>query len=470
MSKKIVIFLATIIGLMGIGTAVFFIFIKKDVSISRNAMVIYVGYDSDLYLKNYDGKVEWYSDNEKIATVKDGTVTAKAPGEINISCVTEAGDSFNCYVRVYDIVSDDYYEFAEKEADWLMSLQLSDGSFSCYELEENMPSRINPYFGSYAAIAILRNDHKNIRQQVAEDYIDWYFSHMNLREDVKGSLGTIYDYKVIVEDGKIVEETSMDSYDSADSYAAMFFVLLYEYYEKYGDVEIIIKEKNKIDMLSDLLISLTSGYYTESKNESGVKYLMNNMEVYEGLGAAYKIYELLWETDPYCKRLGDLVKGFEDNFNKRWVGNGYYYPVLNEDNEPFYGEQMHMDKLYEYALPQLFPVMFGITSNSDWLAIEMYQAFCDEWDWVDMNFKNQSEANSTWSLISYAAVCMRDFERFDEYLKEYDKVIEDRTYPYYSGDAAWIVLACEEAYEYYNHLEKNGIPPIGFKSNEKLVK
>ena len=470
MNKKIIIFLASFIGLIGIGLGVFFILNRKEISLSQNAMVIYTGYQRELYLKNYDGETKWYSDNEKIAIVNEGVVTAKTQGEVNITCVTEDGRSFSCYVSVYETMSDDYYEIASREAEWLRSLQLSDGSFSCYELEENMPSRINPYFGSYAAIAILRNDHKNESQEVAENFIEWYFSHMNMEKDIKGSVGTIYDYKVIVEDGEIVEETSNDAYDSADSYAAMFFVLLCEYYEKYSDDEIIVREKVRVDMLAELLISLSSGYYTESKNESGVKYLMNNMEVYEGLKAAYRLYEFLWEDDPYYNKLGELIEGFENNFEEDWVGDGYYYPVLNGENESFYGEQMHMNKLYEYALPQLFPVMFGIVSDDDRLSKEVYTAFCEEWDWVNMDFGNQSEANSTWSLISYAASCMGDFERLNEYLKGYENVTKDRTYPFYSGDGAFVVLACEEAYNYYVFLEKNGLIPEMFESIINMMK
>lgn len=74
-----------------------------------------------------------------------------------------------------------------------------------------------------------------------------------------------------------------------------------------------------------------------------------------------------------------------------------------------------------------------------------------------MEYGEESEANLTFSFIAYAAMKMGDYKRVEEYLEYYRENINDRRYPYYSGDSVWIVLTCEEAFEYYSEKENQGI-------------
>ena len=117
---------------------------------------------------------------------------------------------------------------------------------------------------------------------------------------------------------------------------------------------------------------------------------------------------------------------------------------------------MEWEKLYEYALPQLFPVMFDIVDSDNKLAREVYSRFCEQWDWTEMDYDQESEANQTWSLIAYAAMKMEDWKRVDDYIDFYTKEINDRSFPFYTGDSAWLVLTYEEAYDYYSKKEKEG--------------
>ena len=330
MNKRIV-YSSIVSFLLIIVVIALFLMLKKEVSLSHKELIIYTGYSRQISLVNYDGKCQWESLQPEVAAVSDGNIIANKPGETQIICKTEDGEKYICRVQVYERISDVYHNKAEKEVVWLESLQLPDGSFSCYELEEGMPARVNPYFGSYAAIAILRNDHETRKTDKIEAFIDWYFAHMNMRKDVKGSVGTIYDYKVMLENGRIVDETSSKDYDSADSYVAVFLMLLQEYLQKYENQELILENKEKVDILVDLLLSIQKDYYTESKNGSEVKYLMNNMEAYQGFKSALILYKQLWENDDRYAALKKAVKGFEKNFNKSWVGDGYYYPVLDEE-------------------------------------------------------------------------------------------------------------------------------------------
>lgn len=425
----------------------------KKPELSHNNLIIYMNHTADISIRNYDKECIWTSDDTNICMVLNGHITPKNAGKTFIRCELESGEILSCEVEILESLSDIYREYAKKEVEWLESLQLSDGSFSCYEIEENMPVRINPYFSCYASIAIMRNDYKNVKSTQIEQFINWYFSHMNTSYDVKGSVGTIYDYEVYVEDGKVISESSKDTYDSADSYAALFLMLLQEYNNKYKSDEIIIDNKEKVDMLTDLLLVLQLDCYTESKRNSGTKYLMNNMEAYKGFQSALDIYLTIWPDDERINKLTKAISDFEDNFSKMWINDDYYYSVLDENNNSFYEDRMDWEELYVFAIPQLFPVMFDITKPEDDINQKVYNKFCECWNWQEMDFKNQSKANTTWSLIFYAAVKMNDYQSADSYLEYFRDNITDRGYPYYLSDSAWIVLGCEEAYQYFYDLE-----------------
>lgn len=330
---------------------------------------------------------------------------------------------------------------AEEEAAWLITLQLSDGSFACYEPEEGMGVRINPYFSSYAALAVLKSGYEDIKKEKVDAYLKWYFRHMNMSEDINGSVGTVYDYEANVEGRKVISETCTYSYDSADSYSAVYLILLWEYFDRYGNDDIFFAEKEKTDSLVDLLLSLQSGGYTESFRGSNVKYLMNNMEVYKGMKDALRLYEKLWETDERIPKLKDAVSEFEDNFEDVWWNKSCYYSALDGDNDQFPKQAQNWGKLYECAVPQLFPVMFGINKPVSLRSVQLYSEFCEHWDWQHMEYFRQTDGNQTWSLIVYAAMAMRDYGRVEEYLRSFQENTYNRSYPYYSGDSVWIVLA-----------------------------
>lgn len=354
---------------------------------------------------------------------------------VGIGCI------FLKYVMVRKGVMDVGKAAAKEEAEWLLKLQLSDGSFACYEPEEGMSVRVNPYFSSYAALAVLKSDYEKVKKENVDAYLEWYFRHMNMSADQKGSVGTVYDYEANVEGRRVISETCTYSYDSADSYSAVYLMLLWEYVERYGDADILAAEKEKTDSLVELLLSLQSEGYTESFRGSNVKYLMNNMEVYQGMKSALKLYEKLWETDERIEKLREAVSEFEDNFEAVWWNESYYYSALNGKNQPFPDHTQNWGRLYECAVPQLFPIMFGINKPISVRSVQVYSEFCRQWNWQQMEYLGQTEGNQTWSLIVYAAMLMGDYGRAGEYLQSFKKSTDDRRYPYYSGDSVWIVLA-----------------------------
>lgn len=426
---------------------------RREPYLDREQIVIYTGYSETLELCGAGKGVVWKSSDGRIASVKDGTVTAKAAGKISVTAAY-AEKEYRCEVEVRSALSPYYRELADREAKWLEGLQLSDGSFACYELSEGT-ARINPYFASYTALALLRNDRTGERREQIEKYLDWYFAHMNrAQEDRSGIDGTIYDYEAECDGSTVLSLISTESYDSVDSYSAVFVSLLAEYAGKYGQKEYLRVHQEEIDRLVQVMLFTLEDGYSVASPQYPYKLLMDNAEVYQGMKDALALYRLVFDSEKeQIAGLEEAVSNFEKNFDKVWWGDGYYYSVLQRDNVPFGDGGENWQEFYRFSVAQLFPLMFEVKGQKGHLE-EVYQTFCAHWSWETMDFKSQTDGNTTWSLTAYAGAKMGDYGRVRQYLETFTEKTTDRAYPYYSGDSVWVVLACEDAYGHYRALEQ----------------
>ena len=190
----------------------------------------------------------------------------------------------------------------ESETAWLASLQLENGAIPMTYIP-NGEVKVNPYFADFAALALL--DKAKEYSGTVKKYMDWHFSHLNTAQsDHNGIDGTIYDYTVTLKNGKITDEsiTVLDgkkSYDSTDSYAATFLMVLNKYYNKTADSKYIIAHSAEIQRIINAMFSTYHNGMTMAKPEWQVKYLMDNSEVYEGaLAAAELLKNVLCKENP----------------------------------------------------------------------------------------------------------------------------------------------------------------------------
>ena len=71
--------------------------------LNRTELTLYRGMTFELTAQNVDEEGIWFSDDESIATVKDGVVTPVSPGSCNISVYyTQASKLLTCEVNVFD--------------------------------------------------------------------------------------------------------------------------------------------------------------------------------------------------------------------------------------------------------------------------------------------------------------------------------------------------------------------------------
>ncbi len=335
----------------------------------------------------------------------------------------------------------------ETETAWLASLQLENGAIPMTAVKNGTVS-VNPYFADFAALALLDNSEKYAEN--VKMYMDWHLSHLNTSNtDYNGVDGTIYDYTITLEEGKIVkeEETVKDdekSYDSTDSYAATFLMVLDKYYSNTGDKEYILNNRYNISRITDALFATYNMGLTYAKPDYQVKYLMDNCEVYEGLKSACEILSIITAEDTSysmllikCERaLEWLNQSIE---NKLWnAQENHYETALFKLGSV--ALEFSWDEYYPSATAQLFPIIHGIISPDSIRANHLYSTFCDYYDWESFDIPDAFY----WGSNAYAAVLMNDTERVMKYMSNYSDLMDEHSYPLYNADASKVSMAAFE--------------------------
>jgi len=335
---------------------------------------------------------------------------------------------------------------------WMNTIQLSNGAIPMYGGDTG-ETTIVPYFSSITATAIIKYDKSESSLETAKKYFDWYFAHLN--EDESIGVGTIYDYKALIEERNIIDEWSKGSFDSADSYAALFLSSLWEYVIAGGDREYIIEHEEQIEIIIELLTSLIDddGLACVSyKNKT--KYLMDNCETALGLYSASKLmdeifakqYKLFsyqrWEMiikiiELKVKR-NNLIKAI--NINLWDAVNQRYAIAKNGNGNILYVE--NYDKFYPNAIAQIFPIIYGVINPKSLRAEKLYDEFCTNFEWEDISHYKNEQSSFYWAVTAYCGAVMGDDVRVNRYIENFAELsLPELKYPLYNADAAWVVLA-----------------------------
>lgn len=341
----------------------------------------------------------------------------------------------------------------ESETAYLASLQLENGAIPM-TYSENGTLTMNPYFADFAALALLDNADEYADE--VKKYMDWHFAHLNTKEtDYNGVDGTIYDYKITVADGKVTNEAISEkdgkkSYDSTDSYAATFLMVLGKYYEKTGDKEYILAHSKDIERIVNAMFSTLHKGLTFAKPDYEVKYLMDNSEVYEGAVSASALFrEVICPVEAsYNKTLENCEKTAEEiaqaiEKNLWNASENHYEAGVFRNGKAAY--EFSWDEFYPGATAQLFPIIHGVIGADTRRANTLYDSFNKAFDW--QNFKTPSEY--CWGSNVLASAMMNDIESVVCYMENYAELFEKHEYPLYNADAARVCMAA------YIMLERN---------------
>lgn len=179
--------------------------------------------------------------------------------------------------------------------------QLPDGAI-CMTIDSRR-AWINPYFANLGGIAALKGTDKcpKMKQEILsfiEKWLVWYADHQ-LPD------GAIYDY-----DGTPKHYVSANKYDSSDSYSATYLLLLYEYERRSGKNTVSPQLKNAaLKAYYAMNMTMDDDGLTWAALSYKAKYLMDNLEVNQGLCAARALFQK-WNWDSYEK---DAEKRLERN-------------------------------------------------------------------------------------------------------------------------------------------------------------
>jgi hypothetical protein len=221
-----------------------------------------------------------------------------------------------------------------------------------------------PYFLNLYGIALLRH---GFNPGLVVDYLEWYFASLNY-PDHHGLTGSIYD-RDILPGGR---ESPLASYDSVDSYAATFLVLLRDYYVRTSDRARLERHRPRIADIAYLLVFLQDrDGLVRAVPDSDAKYLMDNCEVYAGLLAYADLAGRLGWDDPrrFREAAGHVRRAvLEELFDPQrrvfaWAKAG---------GRP---QPSHWETFYPDALAQLFPILHGLVEPDSDLAVRLWQQF-----------------------------------------------------------------------------------------------
>ena len=231
-----------------------------------------------------------------------------------------------------------YLTLSSLEAEWLWSQQLPNGAFAFYN-DNNGEVSANPYFSETVAISLINYDNSDLAKEKIEKYLEWHFSHLNNKTyDINNLEGTIYDYKYIIKNGEIIEESTEKHYDSTDSYAALFLKALTDYVKNFGiekTKDYILNKSDLINKIVNVLLTTIVYDYSYAKPNYKIIYLMDNCEVYSGLKVSEYLYINIIENEELLSIIKNKREYFDNNFDKEWWKGDHYASILNKDKTEY---------------------------------------------------------------------------------------------------------------------------------------
>lgn len=305
--------------------------------------------------------------------------------------------------------------FQEEELCRLAGTQLSNGALPMTSLLPGESIRVCPYFSSFAALALLCDPLRyaeNVRQ-----YMDWHFSHLNTADkDVNRQDGTIYDYLIRESNGIYTETPLCDgegrpTYDSTDSYAALFLVVLAEYAEKTGDRQYLTRHTPEIQRVVSAMLSTLNNGLTRAKPDYPVKYTMDNSETAWGLRAALRLCG--WVPGLNAGFLHGILANLLQTMERSlWNRDQGYYEVGLDGRDLPVVPVFDWRQFYPDAMAQAFPILTEILPPDSGRAEYLYHELLRYYPPSAINGDMLINA----SLLSLTAARMNDAASARQYL------------------------------------------------------
>jgi hypothetical protein len=380
---------------------------------------------------------------KKIIAVFAAAVIALCPLVQPAEAVCAASTAPGTYAAAAGTASDTAGTDALKsgEADYICSLAVKSGPLAGAIPESTADNTVNPYFDDFACLGLVSYGRAADRQTVLS-YINWHIAHMNTAaQDKYGLAGTIYDY---------ADGVSTGNYDSTDSYAATFIMLLDNYCRVY-DSDFL---RGREDLL-DTLVSVMKSTYIEkislSKATPGYDecILMDNCEVFRGFKSASHIYSSYLNDTAKAAAMQTYAARTKTAIRKRfWSSSQHCFrPAADISGRP--ESRTRLSIFYPDASCQLFPVIYGVIKPEGSMAKHAYAAFKKYYlrkgvsgrDWAAVSVRGSE--GYPWCILLSGIIKMNDMKTAHRYEKNLQKkfITSGHPYPYYCGEAGWYLMS-----------------------------
>jgi hypothetical protein len=310
----------------------------------------------------------------------------------------------------------------------IASKQLADGAIL------NSSSGINGYFANYAAMGLVIGGNYSGAQRWAQ----WYLAHVNAN-NVWGPGCSIYDYQLV---GGV--ETSTGSASSVDAHSASFITLLHTMYRS-GDsslVSYVRGVRSQAECVAWSMVSLISpaNNLAQVKPGDDIEYLIDNAQVYRGLGDMAWLEENAWsnptESATYTNYQNTVAQGINGLWNPALNMYASYTTVLNHIETPAW------NTWYADSTGQLFLVINGVLSPTNPRAVALYNSFNASWPkWTSGASANGS--GFPWAVVAQAAAAMGDTSRVKTFASNAQATYSSSNWgwPWYDYESSGLIRA-----------------------------
>lgn len=308
----------------------------------------------------------------------------------------------------------------------ITSKQLADGAIL------NSSSSINPYFANYAAIGLVVGG----KYSQALAWAKWYVAHTNA-PNAWGAGCSIYDYSYASN-----VEASTGTASAVDAHSGSFLTLLKKMYRT-GDPTLMGYVKSIRPQTECIALSMTaliaSNGLAQVKPGNNLQYLIDNAQVYRGLGDVAWLETNVWgdtkKAAGYTTYQNGVAKGIAALWNPTHNMYASYTTPLGHIETPTWSTW------YADSTAQLFPVINGVISPSSPRAIALYRAFNAAWpNWTKGAAGNPS--GFPWADVAHAAALMGDTTRVNVFASNVQATYGGAWgWPWYDYESAGLIHA-----------------------------
>lgn len=329
----------------------------------------------------------------------------------------------------------DWASLIATETAYLVALQHDSGAIKLHHTTgADGRYHVNPYFASLACLGLLHGSPMESATSAVRRYLTWHFDHLNDR-DVLGLHATIYDYTIDPSTGAVAPTYT---YDSVDSYAAVFLTLLGEYYDRTADGGLIQQYAPLIGDVAYMLVTQAdpADGLTKCRPDYPQKYLMDNAEVVMGLKAAAHLYRDVLGDSSTADYYQSWATTVANSIDSRLWGAGAVYrkgKLIAPPNAWYSSLEAAQNRTFSWgtfypdAVANLFPLWCQVWAPSNDHVAKAYAGFCNAWpNWPS----GQIGDSFPWALMAYSAAVAGDVTRASQYVEYLKTTYIDAGHPY----------------------------------------